>query len=64
MGMHDPRTAGGTGKTKKLLNGSGVGDRHAWKSSSRYYCGDVVHSTNGKEKFRWFTPLQSAGSGG
>ena len=35
-----------------------------WKSSSRYYCADVVHSTSAKEKFRWLLPLQSADSGG
>jgi four helix bundle suffix protein len=33
------------------------------KSSARYQCTDVVYSASAKEKFRWFTSLQSLGPG-
>src|SRR5438477_5605212 len=58
-------SVGGEGKTEEPLNSvGGSGDRHSFKSSSRYYCTDIVHFSRAKEKFRWFAPLQSAGFGG
>lgn len=51
-------------KQKSHLTASAVRDRRSLKSSSRYYCTDIVHSSRAKEKFRGFTPLQSADSGG
>jgi len=67
---YDTRPVGGAGKTEEVLksirgsvNSQKPTLQRIAKSSSRYYGTDVVHSTNAKEKFRWFTPLQSSGSG-
>jgi four helix bundle suffix protein len=51
-------------KQKSHLTASAVRDCRSLKSSSRYYCTDIVHSSRAKEKFRGFTPLPSADSGG
>ena len=60
---HDPSPVGGARKTEEPLNKPAVRRPRSLKSSSRYYCTNVVHSASAKEKFRWFTPLQSLGPG-
>jgi four helix bundle suffix protein len=50
--MTQARLAERAKQKSQLTDVVGSGDRHSFKSSSRYYCTDIVHSSRAKEKFR------------